>query len=64
MKNEKLNLENIKIYENIKIKDYNSENEPEDNFSDLETLDKRKLRKTKEKDIKNNIKRNYSSIDK
>jgi len=60
MKNEKLNLENIKIYENIKIKDYNSENEPEDNFSDLETLDKRKLRKTKEKDIKNNIKRNYS----
>ncbi|KAL6618096.1 hypothetical protein U3516DRAFT_747677 [Neocallimastix sp. 'constans'] len=31
---EKLNLENNKIYENIKIKDYNYENESEGNFTD------------------------------
>jgi len=41
-----------------KIKDYNSEKESEDSFSDLEPLDKRKLRKkTKEKNIKFNIKK-------
>jgi len=33
----------------VKIKDYNSENEYEDNFSDLETLDKKKLKKTNKK---------------
>jgi len=33
----------------VKIKDDNSENEYEDNFSDLETLDKKKLRKTNQK---------------
>jgi len=46
--NDKLNFKNNKIYGNIKIKDYNPENESEDNFSDLEALNKRKLRKTKE----------------
>jgi len=51
-------------YINIKIKEDNSENESEDNFSDLETIDKRKLRKTKEKDNKFNIKRNNKTIDK
>jgi len=53
-KDEKLNLEKN---ENVKIKDYNSDNVSEDNFNDLETLNKRKLRKTKDKDIKFNIKR-------
>jgi len=48
---EKLNLENNKIYENIKINDYNSENEYEDSFSDLKTLNKRKLRKPNERII-------------
>jgi len=43
---------------NIKINGYNSENESEDSFDDLKPLDKRKLRKTKEKNIKFNIKRN------
>jgi len=38
----------------VKIKDYNSENEYEDNFSDLETLDKKKLRKTNQKKKKKN----------
>jgi len=33
----------------VKIKDYNSENEYENNFSDLETLEKKKLRKTNQK---------------
>jgi len=35
----------------IKWIDYNSENEFEDSFSDLEPLDKRKLRKNKEKEL-------------
>jgi len=35
-----------------------------DNFCDLETLDKRKLRNTKKKDIKFNIKRTSKTIDK
>ncbi|KAG4085597.1 hypothetical protein H8356DRAFT_1335300 [Neocallimastix lanati (nom. inval.)] len=54
IEHEKLNLEKN---ENVKIKDYNSDNVSEDNFNDLETLNKRKLRKTKDKDIKFNIKR-------
>jgi len=33
-------------------------------FSDLETSDKRKLRKTKEKNIKFNIKRNNKNFEK
>ena len=40
------------------INNYNSENEYEENYSDPETLDKRNLWKTKEKDIKFYIKRN------
>ena len=35
----------------IKWIDYNSENESEDSFSDLEPLGKRKLRKNKEKEL-------------
>jgi len=62
--NEKLDLENNKVYENIKIYLKNSENESEDNFSDLKTLNKGKLRKIKEKDIKFNIKRNNKNFDK
>ncbi|KAG4099723.1 hypothetical protein H8356DRAFT_846370, partial [Neocallimastix lanati (nom. inval.)] len=62
--NEKSNLENNKIYDNNKMNDYNSENESEDSFSDLEPLDKRKLRKNKEKNFKFNIKRNNKIFDK
>ena len=52
MKYEKLYLEIMKYMKKIKIKVYNPENESEDNSSDQKTSDKRKLRKTKEKDIK------------
>jgi len=38
--NEKLSFKNNKIYENIKINNFKSENEYEDCFSDLEPLDK------------------------
>ncbi|KAG4092254.1 hypothetical protein H8356DRAFT_855775, partial [Neocallimastix lanati (nom. inval.)] len=62
--NEKSNLENNKIYDNNKMNDYNSENGSEDSFSDLESLDKRKLRKNKEKNFKFNIKRNNKIFDK
>ena len=57
-------MENNKIPENIKIKHYNSKNESENNFSDMETLEKRKIRRTKEKVIKCNIKRNNKISDK
>ncbi|KAL6594412.1 hypothetical protein U3516DRAFT_766655 [Neocallimastix sp. 'constans'] len=57
-KDKNLNFKNNEIYnKNIKIKDHSSENKFEDNFSNLETLNKRKLRKTKEKTIKFNIKK-------
>jgi len=62
--NEKLSFKNNKIYENIKINNFKSENEYEDCFSDLEPLYKRKLRKTKENNIKFNIKWNNKNFDK
>ena len=48
----------------MKIFKLKTENKSEDNFSDLKTLDNRKLRKIKEKNIKFNIKRNNKIFDK